>query len=175
MRHTLEMRCHFIPVKNNESLSRMNIYFNRHHEGPYVISQQTLVPESLIFQELLLNYHLIWDCVNSPFILHVGYVPCPTVAVEFIFVYLKVGMISITWEVLNKYVFFILFWNEKMSITFTFLFVRTNLFCWMEILPIPCKLNSSFSACIYKRKTEENERERSWSRENSKLLAFYIW
>lgn len=98
MRHTLKMSCHFIPVTNNEPLSRMNIYFNKHHEGPYtiVISQQTLVPESLIFQEFLRSYHSIWDCINSSFILHARYAPYSTVAVEFIFVYLKVGMISTT-------------------------------------------------------------------------------
>lgn len=98
MRHTLERDCHFIPVTNNEPLSRMNIILintTRAHI-PTVISQQTLVPESLIFQEFLLSDYSIWDCFNSSFILHAGYTPCPTVAVEFNFVYLKAGIISIT-------------------------------------------------------------------------------
>lgn len=68
------MSCHFIPVTNNDPLSRMNILINSMMvHMPTVISQQTLVPESLIFQEFLLSYHLTWDCLHPSFILHARY------------------------------------------------------------------------------------------------------
>lgn len=66
------MNFNFIPVTTSKLLSRIFIYFNKQQCGLLIaISQQTLVPESLVFQRFLLCcYHLVWDCLNLLFILH---------------------------------------------------------------------------------------------------------
>lgn len=136
------------------------------------ISQQTLVQENFQFKSLYCVVIIGFGIISIHHLSYMLVVPLsPQKSV-----YLKLAKISVG---NNKCVSIVLFWDGKMSATFTFLFVRTHFSCWIEISPTLTKLGFPFSEQVRARVTEtegEGKREReSWSRgSHEEWFAFYI-